>query len=210
MKGKIALITGGTSGIGDAICEELHKEGAFIITCGRNPEKTKKWEEEKKKKDFSNLEVYVCDVSDYESCKKMIMEIEKKHKRIDILVNNAGITKDGFFKKMSKNDWDIVMKTNLDSLYNITQPVINIMLNHKYGRIINISSVNGQKGQFGQVNYSASKAGVHGFTKALAQEVATKNITVNTISPGYIDTEMVRSVPEDIRKKIIDSVPSSL
>ena len=153
------------------------------------------------------FEMHHGDVSDYDSVGNMIEQIEKSIGQIDVLVNNAGITRDGQFRKMTKENWDAVMKTNLYSVFNCTRHVINQMVEREYGRIINISSVNGQRGQFGQANYSAAKAGMHGFTKTLAMEVAKKGITVNTISPGYIATDMVMAVPEEHRNKIVAEIP---
>ena len=147
------------------------------------------------------------DVGTFEDCESMVAQIEKDIGPIDILVNNAGITRDASFRKMTHDQWDAVISSNLDSVFNVTHPVIDGMTNRGWGRVINISSINGQKGQFGQANYSAAKAGMHGFTMALAQEVARKGVTVNTVSPGYIATEMVLAVPEDIRNKIIAHIP---
>ena len=147
------------------------------------------------------------DVGTFEDCESMVAQIEKDIGPIDILVNNAGITRDASFRKMTHDQWDVVISSNLDSVFNVTHPVIDGMTNRGWGRVINISSINGQKGQFGQANYSAAKAGMHGFTMALAQEVARKGVTVNTVSPGYIATEMVLAVPEDIRNKIIAHIP---
>jgi acetoacetyl-CoA reductase len=151
---------------------------------------------------------YACDVSDFDSCQKMVGEVTKDLGPIDILINNAGITRDMTFKKMTKVDWDSVIKTNLDSVFNVTKPVVDGMVERGWGRVINVSSVNGQKGAFGQTNYSAAKAGMHGFTKALAYEVARKGVTVNTISPGYIGTKMVLAIPKDVLDaKIIPQIP---
>jgi acetoacetyl-CoA reductase len=155
-----------------------------------------------------NFKAYPCDVSDYESAQECIKAVERDIGPVDVLVNNAGITRDMTFKKMDKVNWDAVMKTNLDSVFNMTKPVADGMVDRGWGRIINISSVNGQKGAFGQTNYSAAKAGVHGFTKALALEVARKGVTVNTISPGYIGTKMVMEIPKDVLdSKIIPQIP---
>jgi acetoacetyl-CoA reductase len=151
---------------------------------------------------------YPCDVTSYDSCSQMIGKIQAEIGPVDILVNNAGITKDASFRKMTKDHWDAVMKTNLDSVFNVTKAVCDGMVDRGWGRIINISSVNGQKGAFGQANYSAAKAGMHGFTKALALEVARKNVTVNTVSPGYIGTKMVLAVPKDVLdSKILPQIP---
>ena len=206
LKGKVALVTGGTGGIGAAICLKLAESGAKVATNYRNEEKAKAWQAEAKKAGH-DVAVYQADVSDFDACQALADQIEKDLGPIDILVNNAGITKDGMFKKMSKEKWDAVMNINLDGLFNITKPLIEGMTDRGWGRIINISSINGQKGQLGQTNYAASKAGMHGFTMALAQEVARKGVTVNTVSPGYIATEMVMAVSEDIRNAIIAGIP---
>ena len=206
LKGKVALVTGGTGGIGAAICLKLAKSGAKVATNYRNEEKAKAWQAEAKKAGH-DIAIYQADVSDFDACQALADQIEKDLGPIDILVNNAGITKDGMFKKMSKEKWDMVMNINLDGLFNITKPLVEGMTDRGWGRIINISSINGQKGQLGQTNYAASKAGMHGFTMALAQEVARKGVTVNTISPGYIGTEMVMAVPEKVREQIIAQIP---
>lgn len=207
MKGRVVLVTGGTRGIGDAISRNMLKQGAIVIALAQNIENNKKWINNQKQSGFDKVDAYACDVSNYNECRKVITDIRNKYGRIDILINNAGITRDSIFSKMEKKNWDAVIGVNLDGLYNVTQPVIEIMLKNNYGRIINISSISGQRGQFGQVNYAAVKAGMHGFTKALALEVAKRNITVNTISPGFIDTEMVRKIPEKVLQKIISKIP---
>ncbi len=206
LKGKVALVTGGTGGIGAAICLKLAESGAKIATNYRNEEKAKAWQAKAKEAGY-DIAIYKADVSDFDACQGLVDQIEKDLGPIDILVNNAGITKDGMFKKMSKEKWDTVMNINLDGLFNITKPLVEGMTDRGWGRIINISSINGQKGQMGQTNYAASKAGMHGFTMALAQEVARKGVTVNTVSPGYIATEMVMAVSEDIRNSIIAGIP---
>ncbi|RKZ45185.1 MAG: acetoacetyl-CoA reductase [Gammaproteobacteria bacterium] len=206
LKGKVALVTGGTGGIGAAICLKLAESGAKVATNYRNEEKAKAWQAEAKKAG-QDIAIYQADVSDFDACQALVDQIEKDLGPIDILVNNAGITKDGMFKKMSKDKWDAVMDINLDGLFNITKPLVEGMTDRGWGRIINISSINGQKGQMGQTNYAASKAGMHGFTMALAQEVARKGVTVNTLSPGYIATEMVMAIPEDVLKTIISGIP---
>ncbi len=206
LKGKVALVTGGTGGIGAAICLKLAESGAKVATNYRNEEKAKAWQAEAKKAGH-DIAVYQADVSDFDACQALVDQVAKDLGPIDILVNNAGITKDGMFKKMSKEKWDAVMNINLDGLFNITKPLVEGMTDRGWGRIINISSINGQKGQLGQTNYAASKAGMHGFTMALAQEVARKGVTVNTVSPGYIATEMVMAVSEEIRNSIIANIP---
>lgn len=209
MKGQIALVTGGMGGIGTAICQQLSKTGAHVIaTYNRNGdhESANKWQQEQRLLGH-DVGIHYVDVSNFDSCKEMTGSIVSKYGAIDILVNNAGITRDVPLYKMDLDQWQTVLKTNLDSIFNVTRNIINHMIERNYGRIINISSINGQKGQYGQSNYSAAKAGIHGFTKSLAQEVARKGITVNTISPGYIETKMVLAVPDEIREKIIAQIP---
>ncbi len=206
LQGKVALVTGGTGGIGAAICESLASAGARVATNYRNEEKAQAWLKETSARGFS-FKAYQVDVTDTEGCRDMIARIEQDLGPIDIIVNNAGITKDTTLRKMTKDKWDVVLRINLDSLFNITQPVIEGMTNRGWGRVINISSINGQKGQMGQTNYTTTKAGMHGFTMSLAQEVARKGVTVNTVSPGYIATDMVMAVPEEIRNKIIAQIP---
>ena len=209
MKGKVALVTGGMGGIGTAICQQLHEEGARVIaTYNRNGDHqaAKAWQLEQYKLGY-DIGIKYVDVADFKICSEMVAEIESEFQAIDILVNNAGITRDVQLSKMDLTQWEEVLKTNLDGIFNVTRHVINGMISRFYGRIINISSINGQKGQFGQSNYSAAKAGMHGFTKSLAQEVANRCITVNTVSPGYIETSMVMAVPEMVREKIIKQIP---
>lgn len=206
LDGKIALITGGTGGIGKAICKRLSNMGARVVSTylGENKARDMQTEMEAQGCDVA---IYRCDVSDFEQCQALAASIENDLGPVDILVNNAGITRDTAMKKMQAEQWQQVINTNLNSVFNVTRPIIESMLERQTGRVINISSINGQKGQFGQTNYSAAKAGIHGFTMALAQEVARKGITVNTVSPGYIATEMVMAVPEDIRNQIIAQIP---
>lgn len=207
MTQRIALVTGGTGGIGSAICEALAGLGMKVVAGYSNEEKAKAWQEEQKAAGF-DFEIQHVDVTSFESCQQAVSEIKEKcGGSIDVLVNNAGITRDGFFKKMGWDQWHAVLTTNLDSAFNMTRPVIEDMLEKKWGRIINISSVNGEKGQMGQANYSAAKAGIHGFTKALAQEGARNGVTVNTISPGYILTPMVAKIDEAIQQKIVAQIP---
>lgn len=203
---RIVLITGATGGLGTAMCKELHQDGFHVIGNYRDKAKADKWQEMMAKEGY-NIDMFEADVTDYDSVGKMITKIEAEVGTIDTLVNNAGITRDGRFAKMTKEDWDAVISTNLTSVFNCTRHVINGMIERKFGRIINISSVNGQRGQFGQANYSAAKAGMHGFTKTLAMEVAKLGITVNTISPGYIGTDMVMAVPEKVREQIVAQIP---
>lgn len=207
MTKKIALVTGGMGGIGQAICRELFDQGFNVIAAyHRSEEAATEWLKEQQKYGY-DLKISPLNVTDYHACSQTIKEIENEVGPIDILINNAGITRDRSCCKMDKDDWDIVINTDLNSVFYVTRAVINGMRERNFGRIINISSINGQKGQFGQVNYSAAKAGMHGFTKALALEVAKHGITVNTISPGYVATEMVLSVPEEIRTKILKDIP---
>lgn len=206
---RVALVTGGYGGLGTAICRAFARDGYQVVSSYRSPERRDRAEQWQKAMADEGLEVdLVCmDVSDAESCRSGATELLEQYGRLDVLVNNAGITRDSVMKKMTVEQWHEVIHTNLDSVFNVTHPFLNKMLEQGFGRIVNISSVNGQKGQFGQVNYSAAKAGIHGFTKALAQEVARKGVTVNTVSPGYAATDMVMSVPEEVREKILTQVP---
>lgn len=203
---KLAYVTGGMGGIGTAICRHFHDLGFKVIAgCGptRNHEK---WLAEQKADGYT-FYASVGNVADWDSTKAAFDQVKAEHGTIDILVNNAGITRDGVFRKMSLEDWRAVIDTNLNSLFNVTKQVVEGMLEKNWGRIINISSVNGAKGQFGQSNYAAAKAGMHGFTMSLAQELASKGVTVNTVAPGYIATDMVMAVREDVREKIIQTIP---
>lgn len=206
---RIALVTGGTGGIGSAICKKLSQDNCKVIAGFNNSgddSRAKEWKDEMVAQGF-DVDIQYGDVASFESTAGMIAEIEQAHGPISILVNNAGITRDGVLKKLSWEKWESVLRINLDSVFNTSRNVIEGMIERKYGRIVNISSINGQKGQFGQTNYSAAKAGMHGFTKALAQEVAMKGITVNTISPGYVATAMVKKINPEILQSIIDGVP---
>ncbi|MBK5915324.1 acetoacetyl-CoA reductase [Rhodocyclus purpureus] len=206
MSKKIAYVTGGMGGIGTAICQRLYKDG-FKVIAGCGPTRDyDKWLAEQKELGYE-FHASVGNVSDWESTVEAFAKVKAEHGPVAVLVNNAGITRDGQFRKMSKADWDAVLSTNLDSMFNVTKQVIEDMIDAGWGRIINISSVNGQKGQFGQVNYSTAKAGVHGFTMALAQELASRGVTVNTVSPGYIGTEMVRAIRPEVLDKIVATVP---
>ena len=203
MSKKLALVTGGKGGIGTEICERLYSDGfAVVSTYINNAERLSAWSEQHK-----HINMVQCDVSDYEACQKMAEDIQSEWGLPEVIVNNAGITHDTTFKRMSHQQWSEVLRTNLDSAFNVTQPFFAKMLERKSGRIVNISSINGQKGQFGQVNYSAAKAGLHGFTMALAQEAASSGITVNTISPGYTATPMVTAIRQDVLDKIIAQIP---
>jgi len=202
----IAFITGGTGGIGTAICQKLSKDGFTVVAASSNDEKAKRWKQAQSELGF-DIHTCVLNVSDFDSCTRNILNVEETIGPISVLVNAAGITQDSSIKRMSKDQWQNVIDVNLSGTFNMCRNVIEAMLQRKQGRIINISSINGEKGQFGQVNYAASKAGIHGITMSLAQEVASKGITVNTISPGYIATEMVMAVEESIRNKIIAQIP---
>jgi acetoacetyl-CoA reductase len=205
---RVVLVTGGMGGLGESICTKMADQGYTVVTT-YSPSNTKKdqWLAEMAAKGYK-FSAKPVDVSDYESCADCIQSVKKNIGPVDVLVNNAGITRDMTFKKMTKDDWDAVMHTNLDSAFNMTKQVLNDMIEKGWGRVINVASVNGQKGAFGQTNYSAAKAGLHGFTKALALEVAKKGVTVNTISPGYIGTKMVTAIPQEILdEKIIPQIP---
>ena len=203
---KLAYVTGGMGGIGTAICRKFHDVGYKVIAgCGPTRDHAK-WLGEQKADGYA-FAASVGNVADWESTRQAFEKVKSEHGPVDILVNNAGITRDGVFRKMSLDDWRAVIDTNLNSLFNVTKQVIDGMLDKGWGRVINIASVNGEKGQFGQTNYSAAKAGMHGFSMALAQEVASKGVTVNTVSPGYIATDMVMAVREDVRDKIIQTIP---
>jgi len=208
MAQRIALVTGGMGGLGEAICMKLERMGIrVVVTHSPSNTKYKEWLHEMESQGHK-FTAYPCDVTDFESCQKMVAQVTKDLGPIDILINNAGITRDMTFKKMTKVDWDSVIHTNLDSVFNVTKPIVDGMVERGWGRVINVSSVNGQKGAFGQTNYSAAKAGMHGFTKALALEVAKKGVTVNTISPGYIGTKMVLAIPKDVLdSKILPQIP---
>ena len=204
---RTALVTGGNRGLGAAIARFLHDAGhRVIITHTPGNSTIDQWQHAQAAQGYA-FAAYGVDVSDYESAQELARRMYVDGYRIDILVNNAGITRDATLRKMDKVGWDAVLRTNLDSMFNVTKPFLDPMLERGWGRIINVSSINGSKGQFGQTNYSAAKAGVHGFTKALAQEVARKGVTVNTVSPGYLATEMVMAVREDVRQKIVDAIP---
>jgi acetoacetyl-CoA reductase len=208
MAQRLAVVTGGMGGLGEAICVKLSAMGYKVVaTYSPGNTKSKQWLDEMKGQGHQFSAVAV-DVADFDSCQKAVKQIESEYAPVDVLVNNAGITRDMTFKKMDKPSWDAVMKTNLDSVFNMTKNVIDGMADRGWGRVINVSSVNGQKGAFGQTNYSAAKAGMHGFTKALALEYARKGVTVNTISPGYIGTKMVLAIPKDVLdSKIVPQIP---
>lgn len=199
---RVAVVTGGTRGIGHAISIELKKKGYRVAAnYGGNDAAAQKFQAE------SGIPIFKWDVGSYEACVAGLSQVEKQVGPISVIVNNAGITRDAMLHRMTPEQWREVIRVDLDSMFNMVQPVINGMRDRNFGRIINISSINGQKGQMGQCNYSAAKAGVIGFTKALAQEVAKKGVTVNCIAPGYIDTEMVAAVPEKVLESIIAQIP---
>jgi len=200
--GRIALVTGGTRGIGESISIMLKEHGYTVIAnYAGNDQAAQEFTER------TGIKSFKFDVSDFESVSKSIHEIESEIGSIDILVNNAGITKDGTMHRMDFEQWNKVIQTNLSSCFNTSRAVIEGMRARSFGRIVNIGSVNGQAGQYGQVNYAAAKSGIHGFTKALAQEGAAKGITVNAIAPGYVETDMVRAVPADVLEKIVRTIP---
>jgi acetoacetyl-CoA reductase len=207
-KWRIALVTGGMGGLGEAICIKLAALGYVVVTTYSPANtKTEQWLRQMREQGYE-FHAYPCDVSDWSSCVACIGKVAAEVGPVDVLVNNAGVTRDMTFRKMDRINWEAVMHTNLDSCFNMTKQVCDGMTDRGWGRVINISSVNGQKGAFGQTNYSAAKAGMHGFTKALSLEVARKGVTVNTISPGYIGTAMVTAIPRDILDaKIIPQIP---
>ncbi len=206
MEQKIAYVTGGMGGIGTAICQRLHRDGCKVIAgCGPTRD-FKKWLDEQKVLGFT-FYASVGNVGSWDSTVEAFSKAKAEHGSIDILVNNAGITRDRMFLKMTREDWDMVIETNLNSMFNVTKQVVADMVEKGFGRIIQISSVNGEKGQAGQTNYSAAKAGMHGFTMALALEMANKGVTVNTISPGYIGTDMVRAIKPEVLEKIVATIP---
>jgi len=207
-KGRVVLVTGGMGGLGETISTKMADAGyRVVVTYSPSNTKSTEWLAGMKANGYDILAV-PCDVADIDSCTRAVADVQARVGAVDVLVNNAGITRDMTFKKMDKVNWDAVMRTNLDSLFNMSKQVVDGMVERNWGRVINVSSVNGSKGAFGQTNYSAAKAGVHGFTKALALEVAKKGVTVNTISPGYIGTKMVTAIPEEIlNTKILPQIP---
>ena len=204
---RTALITGGIGGLGTAIARSLANRGHQVLVTYYVADNPDEWLAEQKELGY-DFKAYPVDVADFASCQKMIKQIHDDGFKVDMLINNAGITKDRSFRKMSQEQWDDVLRTNLDSVFNVTKQVIEDMLESGWGRIVSISSVNGSKGQFGQANYSSAKSGMYGFSKSLALEFASKGITVNTISPGYIKTEMVAAMPQEIlEEQIIPQIP---
>ncbi len=203
---RVAYVTGGMGGIGTSICQQLHKQGCKVIAgCGPSRD-FNKWLGEQKAQGYTFF-ASVGNVADWESTVEAFTRAKAEHGPIDVLVNNAGITRDRMFLKMSPEDWKAVIDTNLNSMFNVTKQVVPDMIERGWGRIVQISSVNGEKGQAGQTNYSAAKAGMHGFTMALAQELAAKGVTVNTVSPGYIGTDMVRAIKPEVLEKIVATIP---
>jgi acetoacetyl-CoA reductase len=207
LKQRIAFVSGGMGGIGTAVCRRLARNGVKVVAgCLPGYEKKGAWLAQMQ---AEGLQIHAAEgnVDDYASCADMFYQIGSVIGPVDILVNNAGITRDGVFKRMSPGDWYAVINTNLNSVFNVTRQVIEGMVERGWGRIVNISSVNALKGQFGQTNYSAAKAGMHGFSKALAQEVVKKGVTVNTVSPGYVQTDMVKALRPDILESIVQQIP---
>ena len=207
-KKRVALVTGGMGGLGEAICLKLAELNYRVVTtCSPGNTRAERWLRDMRERGY-DFHAYPCDVADWDSCVACVRRITAEVGPVDVLINNAGITRDMTFRKMDRVSWDAVMHADLDSCFNMTKQVCDGMVDRGWGRIISISSVNGQKGAFGQTNYAAAKAGMHGFTKSLALEVARKGVTVNTISPGYIGTKMVTAIPEDIlNTKILPQIP---
>ncbi|MCK9489841.1 MAG: acetoacetyl-CoA reductase [Xanthomonadales bacterium] len=207
MTKRVALVTGGTGGIGTSICERLLRSGHTVVTNYRDEGRAQAWREKMQAKGLDVVMVQG-DVGEAEAAAAMIARIQEQVGPVDILVNNAGITRDTTFHRMKPDQWHDVINTNLNSCYNVTRPVIEGMRERKWGRIVQISSINGLKGQYGQANYAAAKAGMHGFTISLARENAKLGVTVNTVSPGYVATDMVMAVPEEVRAKIVADIPT--
>ena len=210
MSDRVALVTGGVGELGRSICERLAKHGcrvaALDIVLAKDGEDGQSWRAELAEEGY-DVTLIEGDVTDFDSCARAISRTESEVGPVDVLVNCAGIVRDASLGKLDKEEWDAVLTTNLDSVYNVTKQVIGGMTRRGFGRIVNISSLNGVKGQFGQTNYSAAKAGMHGFTMALAQEVARKGVTVNTVSPGYMNTRMVETVPREVLERIVEEIP---
>lgn len=205
---RIAVVTGAAGGLGESMCKALIDQGRRVIASylPADKEAATAWQQHMEQQGY-RVSLYPLDVSDFDSCNSFIAAVEEREGAIDVLVNNAGITRDAPIKRMTAEQWQAVLRTNLDSMFNMCQPVFDRMCQRGWGRIVNISSLNGEKGQFGQANYSAAKAGIYGFTKAIAQEGARKGVTVNAVSPGYIDTPMVRQVPEAVLESIVAGIP---
>ena len=206
MNKRVAVVTGGIGGLGTEICRTLARAGRTVVAAdlGAHAERIAEFE-----RDVAGLDIHfeALDAGDFDACAATVRRIEAERGSLDILVNAAGITRDGTLRKMDKGQWDAVMNVNLDSVFNMCRHAVDGMVERGFGRIVNISSVNGQTGQFGQTNYSAAKAGMHGFTMALAREVARKGVTVNSVSPGYCETALVMAIPEDIRAGIVETIP---
>ena len=204
---RVVFVSGGMGGIGSAICRRLAAAGHTIVAgCLPGYERKDEWLGAMRREGFK-VHAAEGNVADFESCASMFYNVRAVVGEVDILVNNAGITRDAIFKRMTERDWNEVINTNLNSVFNVTRQVVDGMVERGWGRIINISSVNAIKGQFGQTNYSAAKAGMAGFAKALAQEVVKKGVTVNTVSPGYVETDMVMAIRDEVRQRIVDSIP---
>jgi acetoacetyl-CoA reductase len=208
MTQRVAVVTGGAGGLGTAICMALADAGRKVVATDMIADQPQGqlWLDECRNQGY-HFELANMDVTDFDACACAFAQIESSFGPVEILINCAGITRDGTFKRMTSEQWHEVISTNLDSVFNVTKHVIEGMMDRGFGRVVNISSLNGQKGQFGQANYSAAKAGMHGFTMALAQETARRGVTVNTVSPGYVGTQMVMAVPAEVREKIIAEIP---
>ena len=205
---RVVLVTGGMGGIGTAICRAFHAAGCRVgTTYIHDSGREERWQKAQTAAGYPGMEVFYCDISKWEDCEKLREKVLEKMGRVDILVNNAGVTRDSVFLRMMPEQWNEVIGANLTGVFNVTRQFLDGMVERGWGRVVNMSSINAQKGQFGQVNYSAAKAGMHGFTKALAQEVVRKGVTVNTVSPGYIATDMVMKIREDVREKIREQIP---
>ena len=205
----VVMITGGTGDIGTAIAKELNSSYKHVIALDlHSKEHSESWEQDLKKQGFKKASFRHMDVTNFEQCGEVIRSLIAEYGAIDALINNAGITRDSVFSKMTKEQWDQVMRVNLDGMFNVTRNVVDHMREREEGRIVNVSSVNAQKGQYSQANYAASKAGVYGFTKSLAQELMAKNITVNSLSPGYVDTRLMQGIRPDILEGIIELIPA--
>ncbi|MFC3908841.1 acetoacetyl-CoA reductase [Legionella dresdenensis] len=206
---KIALITGGTGDIGTAVAKQLSPLYGHVIALDVVAgNQGNLWQSELNEQGYANVRFQHMDVTNFDECERVVKTILNEFGRIDTLINNAGITRDAVFNKMTKQQWDEVLRVNLDGMFNVTRQVVEAMRNQQHGRIVNVSSVNAQKGQFSQANYAASKAGVYGFTKSLAQELMAKNITVNSISPGYVNTRLMKGIRPDILQSIIELIPA--
>jgi acetoacetyl-CoA reductase len=207
MTSRVALATGGTGGIGTAICERLAAQGHRVASNYRDAAKARAWQQRMRERGHE-IAIVAGDVAAHDHAQALVQEVERQLGPIEVLINNAGITRDTTFHKMTAEQWHEVINTNLNSVFNVTRPVIEGMRKQRWGRVIQISSINGLKGQYGQANYAAAKAGMHGFTISLARENAGYGITVNTVSPGYVATDMVMSVPDEVRAKIIADIPT--